>query len=75
LVDGAKQSAVIDAGMHPKALVFGGDKGIDDVLRHLVICNKYAATFTDLVNQEAITAEDTQRNLQRNVANGLSGRQ
>ena len=75
LVDGAQQSAVVDAWMHPKALVFGGDKGINNVLRHLVICNKYAATFTDLVDQESIAAEDPQRNLQRNVANSLGSRQ
>ena len=71
----AQNAAVVDARVHPKALVFGRDKRVDDMLWHFIVGNKNAAALSDLGYQVAVPAEYAQRNLQRNIANRLGGRQ
>ena len=73
--NGSQEAAVVDAGMLEETPVLGSDKRVYDVLRQILIGNRNASTLADLADQVAIAAEDAQRHLQRNVANGLRGRQ
>ncbi len=71
LIESPEQAAIVNAGVHPEALVLGGNKGVDDVLGHLVIGHQDAATLAELCDQMTVAAEDAKRNLQRDVANRL----
>jgi hypothetical protein len=59
--------------MHEKPLVFRGDECIDNVRRHILILNKYASTLSDFFYKVSVAAEYAQRNLQRDIADGLCG--
>jgi hypothetical protein len=61
--------------VYEKALIFCSDKRIHDMRRQLIVGNQDATPLADLGNEIAIAAEDTQRDLQRYVANRFSGRQ
>ncbi len=66
-----EKAPVIDAGMHEEALVFCGDECVDDVLRHVLILNKYAPPLSNLFYKVSVAAEYAQWDLQRDVADCL----
>jgi hypothetical protein len=61
--------------MHKEPLVFRGDECIDNVWRHILILNKYASALSDFFYKVSVAAEYAQRDLQRDIADGLRGRQ
>ena len=72
---GAQNSLVIDTMVNEKSSIFGGDKCVDDMWRHIVKSYKYPPSFADLFDQAAVATEYAQWNLQRDISNGLCGRQ
>ncbi len=61
--------------MIKKAPVLRGDKRVHDIRRQILERDKDAPPFTDLGYQVAIATEDTERDLQWNIADCLGSRQ
>ncbi len=61
--------------MYEKPLVFRGNESVDDVRRNVIVINKYAPALPDFLDEISVAAENAQRDLQRDIANSLRGRQ
>ena len=61
--------------MFEEAAVLGRNKGIDDMLRQIVIVDENPAPFADFLDQPPVPAVNSKRDLQRYLADGLRLRQ
>ena len=65
---GTQQALVIHAGVLEEAVVFRGQEGAGQILRHLVIAQWCPALGAELADQLAVGGVDPQRHLQRQLA-------
>jgi hypothetical protein len=71
----AHHADVVDAVVLEEALVLGGDEGVLDQLRNLVIGDRDAPLLTDLRDERAAARVDAQWHLQFHVAHHFQRRQ
>src|SRR6516225_4093639 len=67
----ACHAQVVDAVVLEEALVLGGEEGVLDQLRNLVVSDRDSPLLTDLGDESAAAGVDAQRHLQFDVAHHL----